>query len=58
VTRTVITAPEDLGHPASGQLAARAEAITKAYGRGDAKVTVLPARRAARIDVLRAIATH
>jgi putative ABC transport system ATP-binding protein len=41
VTNTVTTTSEDLGRPASGRLAARAEAITKVYGRGDAKVIAL-----------------
>jgi putative ABC transport system ATP-binding protein len=41
VTNTVPTTSEDLGRPASGRLAARAEAITKVYGRGDAKVIAL-----------------
>ncbi|HET9005645.1 MAG TPA: ATP-binding cassette domain-containing protein, partial [Actinomycetes bacterium] len=35
------TTPEELGRPASGRLAARAEAITKRYGSGDAKVVAL-----------------
>jgi putative ABC transport system ATP-binding protein len=41
VTNTVPTTSEDLGRPASGRLAARAEAITKVYGRRDAKVIAL-----------------
>jgi putative ABC transport system ATP-binding protein len=41
VTNTMPTTPEELGRPASGRLAARAEAITKLYGSGDAKVIAL-----------------
>jgi putative ABC transport system ATP-binding protein len=41
VTNTMPTTPEELGRPESGRLAARAEAITKIYGSGDAKVIAL-----------------
>jgi putative ABC transport system ATP-binding protein len=41
VTNTVPTTSEDLGRPASARLAARAEAVTKVYGSGDAKVIAL-----------------
>jgi putative ABC transport system ATP-binding protein len=41
VTNAAPTTSEDLGRPASGRLAARADAITKAYGGGDARVTAL-----------------
>jgi putative ABC transport system ATP-binding protein len=41
VSNTVPATSEDLGRPASGRLAARAEAITKVYGSGDAKVVAL-----------------
>jgi putative ABC transport system ATP-binding protein len=43
VTNTAPTTSEDLGRPTSGRLAARAEAITKNYGSGDAKVVALHA---------------
>ena len=41
VTNTASTTTEDLGGPSGDRLAARAEAITKVYGRGDAKVIAL-----------------
>jgi putative ABC transport system ATP-binding protein len=43
VTNTMPTPAEELGRPASGRLAARAEAITKIYGSGDARVIALDA---------------
>jgi putative ABC transport system ATP-binding protein len=44
VTNAAPTTSEDLGRPAGGRLAARADAITKAYGSGDARVTALDER--------------
>jgi hypothetical protein len=41
VTNAAPMTSEDLGRPASGRLAARADAITKASGSGDAGVTAL-----------------
>jgi putative ABC transport system ATP-binding protein len=41
VTHAVPTTSEDLDRPASGRLAALAEAVTKVYGSGDAKVIAL-----------------